>query len=436
MVVNPLFAACPAWRWTTLGDVCSGARGCIQTGPFGSQLHASDYVPSGIPVIMPQNIGDNEIVQEGIACVREADAERLSRHRVRVGDIVYSRRGDVERRALVREGQEGWLCGTGCLLVRVDAGVTDPAYASYYLGHPAVREWIVRHAIGATMPNLNTSIMASVPFLLPPLPEQRAIAHVLGTLDDKIALNRRMNETLEAMARALFKSWFVDFDPVRAKAEGRDPGLPPDLAALFPDGFEDSELGEIPRGWRVGALGDVVSPVRRSLLPLDCPDQTFAHYSIPAFDAGRIPMLEKGRDIKSSKWLVPEGSVLLSRLNPRFPRVWQPEVDDRHRAICSSEFLVLVPGQHYSTQYVSVLLSSSSFQRVYGTLVTGTSSSHQRVPVDAALRMRTLLPSPDVTSAYTEAVRPLLARLSGNRKQVGALIGIRDALLPHLMSSS
>ena len=96
---------------------------------------------------------------------------------------------------------------------------------------------------------------------MPPLDEQRAIAHILGTLDDKIELNRRMNETLEAMARALFKSWFVDFDPVRAKAEGRDPGLPQPLADLFPDSFEDSELGEIPKGWqvrRVRATGDHV----------------------------------------------------------------------------------------------------------------------------------------------------------------------------------
>lgn len=119
-------------------------------------------------------------------------------------------------------------------MVRVGAETVEPIYASYYLGHPAVREWIVRHAVGATMPNLNTSIMEALPFLLPPLPEQRAIAHILSTLDDKIELNRRMNETLEATARAIFKSWFVDFDPVRAKMRVmvkrilRRYGYPPD----------------------------------------------------------------------------------------------------------------------------------------------------------------------------------------------------------------
>jgi type I restriction enzyme S subunit len=158
---------------------------------------------------MPQNIGDNRVVEEGIARITPDDAARLNRYRVQKGDVVYSRRKDVERRALIREQEDGWLCGTGCSRVRFGENI-DPLYASYYLGHPAVRGWTVRHAHGATMPNLNTAILSALPFIIPPLSEQRTIAHVLGTLDDKIELNRRMNDTLEAMARALFKSWFVE----------------------------------------------------------------------------------------------------------------------------------------------------------------------------------------------------------------------------------
>ena len=176
------------------------------------------------------------------------DAERLQRYRVRIDDIVYSRRGDVEKRALIRHREDGWLCGTGCLRVRFGAGNVDASYAAYYLGHALVRDWIKRHAHGATMPNLNTGILSAVPFTIPPLEEQRAIARVLGVLDDKIELNRRMSETLEEMARALFRSWFVDFDPVRAKVEGRPSGLPPDLDALFSASFEASELGRYRRG--------------------------------------------------------------------------------------------------------------------------------------------------------------------------------------------
>src|ERR1700737_3315985 len=234
MVEELLGPIANGWRYLTLGEVCQKGGGEIQTGPFGSQLHAADYVPVGIPSIMPLNIGDNRISDQGIARIATADAERLSRYRVKVGDIVYSRRGDVERRSLIRKRESGWLCGTGCLRVRVGNGA-DPEYAAHYLGHPSVREWIVRHAHGATMPNLNTSILSPCPFVFPPMAYQRAIASILNALDDKIELNRRMNETLEAMAQAIFKDWFVDFGPTRAKMEGRAPYLAPEIWALFPD---------------------------------------------------------------------------------------------------------------------------------------------------------------------------------------------------------
>lgn len=199
------------WETTTLGEICQRGGGSIQTGPFGSQLHASDYVEVGIPSIMPQNIGDNHVNPDGIARITEKDAKRLERYLVRKGDIVYSRRGDVERRALITEKEDGWLCGTGSLRVRLGSfDHVDPIYASYYLGDLAVREWIVRHAVGATMPNLNTAILSALPFVLPLLPEQRAIAGILGAFDDKIEVNRRMNVTLESMARAVFRQWFVD----------------------------------------------------------------------------------------------------------------------------------------------------------------------------------------------------------------------------------
>ncbi|TWU25100.1 EcoKI restriction-modification system protein HsdS [Novipirellula galeiformis] len=254
---NPTVGESPDhWEFTTLGEVCDRGGGSIQTGPFGSQLHASDYVDEGIPSIMPVNIGDNRLIETDIKRITEEDAERLSKHLVVPGDIIYSRRGDVERRALVREEQRGWFCGTGCIKVRLGEGVVDPAFASFYLDHPNVRQWIVQHAVGATMPNLNTSIMKAIPFVLPPPEEQRAIASILGSLDDKIELNRRMNATLESLARAIFKSWFVDFDPVKINA-GQMPadGHDPTILNLFPSTFQDSG---IPEGWVSTTLGDEV----------------------------------------------------------------------------------------------------------------------------------------------------------------------------------
>ena len=196
------FGAVPNDWWRgTLGDLCAAGGGEIQTGPFGSQLHASAYVPIGVPTIMPVNIGDNRVIETGISRVLEADAERLRRHRCRPGDIVYSRRGDVERRALIRERERGWLCGTGCLRVRVGDGFAIPEYVSFMLGHPRVRAWITQHAVGATMPNLNTSILSAVPAVLPPLSEQWVIAEVLGALDDKIESNRRLAEACRELIR-------------------------------------------------------------------------------------------------------------------------------------------------------------------------------------------------------------------------------------------
>ena len=201
------------WVKTTLGEIVKLGNGIIQTGPFGSQLHASDYVDEGIPVIMPLNIINNKIDLSGIARITKEDAERLSKHLVKKNDIVYSRRGDVTRKALITELEEGMFCGTGCLLVRPGNSI-DARFLTYHLSSPINQEWIIRHAVGATMPNLNTGILKRVPLNIPSLDTQKAIAHILGSLDDKIELNRQMNETLEAMAQALFKSWFVDFDPL------------------------------------------------------------------------------------------------------------------------------------------------------------------------------------------------------------------------------
>ncbi|MEU7909291.1 restriction endonuclease subunit S [Actinoplanes sp. NPDC049118] len=196
-------AAPGSWSRSTLGELCAAGGGDIQTGPFGSQLHARDYVENGIPSVMPQNIGDNVIDTDGIARIAPADARRLSRYLLAEGDIVYSRRGDIERRALIGAEQAGWLCGTGCLRIRPGDAVHS-GYLSYYLGHPEVRRWIVRHAVGATMLNLNSRILGEVPVVLPPRATQEAVAGVLGALDDRIAVGARIADTSRRLNAAVF----------------------------------------------------------------------------------------------------------------------------------------------------------------------------------------------------------------------------------------
>jgi len=281
------------------------------------------------------------------------------------------------------------------------------------------------------------------------IPEQQAIACILGALDDKIELNRRMNQTLEAMARAIFKSWFVDFDPVRAKAAVRRehprwaeeqvsraacPKLKPEIAELFPDRLVDSELGEIPEGWRVGKFSDVAEHLRDSENPLDSPDVVFSHFSIPAFDDGQWPKQELGKNIKSLKLRVRPGVVLLSKLNPEIERVWLVDVEPSSQAICSTEFLVLVPRAPHGRAFVYCLARSPLFRQGLVGLVTGTSKSHQRAQVDSILGLAVPTPLESLLSRFEDATKPILTRILECRRESRTLAALRDTLLPKLIS--
>ena len=286
----------------------------------------------------------------------------------------------------------------------------------------------------SAVPGLNRSDAHARTLLLPEESEQRAIAHILGTLDDKIELNRRMNETLEEMARALFKSWFVDFDPVRAKMKGRDTGLPPEVADLFPDRLVESELGEIPEGWEIGCFGDIVDQSRDKENPFASPDTIFRHFSIPAFDKDQWPQTERGENIKSQKSRVPPGAILLSKLNPEIERVWFADVASNERAICSTEFLVLQARPPFRRSYVYCLARSPLFRQQIESLVTGTSKSHQRAPAGAILTLEAIIPSAPVIHAFDQQVSALLDRSVGCRRETTSLAALRDTLLPKLVS--
>jgi type I restriction enzyme S subunit len=419
------------WEFTTLGEICQRGGGNIQTGPFGSQLHASDYVSVGVPSIMPTNIGENRIIEDGIVRITEEDANRLGQHRLRAGDIIYSRRGDVEKRALIREREEGWFCGTGCLKVRLGSGVVDPLFASLFLGHPAIREWIVRHAVGATMPNLNTTIMSAVPFALPPLAEQKAIAAVLGALDDKIELNRRMNGKLEEMARALFQSWFVDFDPVRAKLDGREPvGLDPDTAALFPEHLEETALGHTPQGWEVSSLDKIAEYLNGLAL------QKYPPGDGPTLPVIKIAQLRKGdsggadrcnTDLPPS-FIVHDGDVLFSWSGSLEIELWcgGPGALNQHLfKVTSREF----PKWFY---YLWTLYHLDEFRLIAADKAT-TMGHIQRGHLRTA---KVLIPPLPLLDAMSRTMLGLIDQLIASKMQSRSLATLRDALLPQLLSGS
>ena len=220
------------------------------------------------------NVKGGNLAMEDCAYISPTVASQAGRFNLQEGDILIALTGYIGDVALVRNRDLPAVLNQRVgLFSDLDESRLNNSFLFQLLRNPDMRESIEGLGYGSAQPNISPTLIHSVTIPLPPLPEQRAIAHVLGTLDDKIELNRRMNATLEEMARALFKSWFVDFEPVRAKMEGRWrpgeslPGLPAHLHHLFPDRLVDSALGEVPEGWEVRALGEVANQRRSGVSP-------------------------------------------------------------------------------------------------------------------------------------------------------------------------
>ena len=423
------------WQQSSIGAICDAGLAELQTGPFGTQLHAYDYVENGIPIVPTEAIRGRRIDRTVLPKITPAKANELKRHTLRLGDILFARRGvqATGHIGCVREAEDGFICGTGAIRLRlVDAGNTLYAdYLSHVLADPASIDWFKFHAIGATMPNLNEGIIRSFPLRIPPVAEQRAIAHILGTLDDKIELNRRMSETLEAMARALFKSWFVDFDPVRAKAEGRDPGVTEALAMLFPDSFEDSELGEIPRGWEVGKLGDVAVHPRRIVQPEaigpDVPYIALEHMPRRCISLADWDVAD---GLESNKFEFRKGEILFGKLRPYFHKVGVAPVD----GVCSTDIVIVTPQEPIWFAFVLGLISSDEFVAFTNSGSTGTKMP--RTSWDDMARYELVKPSRQLAEAFTDRLRPAVERMIAGIHESRALATLRDTLLPVLITGA
>jgi len=247
------------WREARIEEVAER----VAMGPFGSSIKVETFVPSGVPVISGQHLHGSKVDDHvGFNFVSEEHAKRLKNANVQRGDVIFTHAGNIGQVAHIPESSqfERYVISQRQFYMRCDRNKIIPEFVAAYFKTPEGQHQLLANTSQVGVPSIAQPVtyLRTIQVPLPPLPEQRAIAHILGTLDDKIALNRRMNETLEAMARALFKSWFVDFDPVRAKMEGRDPGLPKQLTDLFPARLVDSELGEIPEGWGVKKLGELL----------------------------------------------------------------------------------------------------------------------------------------------------------------------------------
>ena len=368
----------------------------------------------------------------------ELTEREIQRAGVLKGDLLFARRSFVAEGAgkcsIVLETDETTTFESSIIRARPEPAKADPLFLYYYFNSPSGLHALDSIRRQVAVSGITGTDLAQLGVPLPPLPEQRAIAHVLGTLDDKIELNRRMNETLEEMARALFKSWFVDFDPVRAKMEVRKTGLPPDIADLFPDRLVPSELGEIPEGWEVVSLSDTteLNPKRALQKGEIAPYLDMANMPTK----GHLPDVVVNRAFGSGMRFS-NGDTLVARITPCLENGKTAFVDflgDGEIGWGSTEFVVLRPKPPLPGEFAYCLARSTTFREFAIQNMSGT-SGRQRVAATTISDYQMTVPSGvEVIKVFGDLVEPLFSFASQNAEESRALAAQRDALLPKLVS--
>jgi len=416
------------WTPIRLGDVCTKI-GSGATPRGGSEV----YLERGpFALIRSQNVHNDGFHRDGLAYIDEKHAAELNGVEVTRNDVLLNITGDsVARACQVDPGVLPARVNQHVAIIRPDAERLDQRFLRYVLVSPKMQARLLSLAgAGGTRNALTKAMIESLEVLAPEdIGEQRAIAHILGTLDDKIELNRRMSETLEAMARALFQSWFVDFDPVRAKAEGRDPGLPDDIAKLFPDALtEHPELGEIPEGWTAGTLGDVAEHPRRGVQPEQIAPST-PYIALEHMPRRSLALGEWGAadSVASNKFEFKRGEILFGKLRPYFHKVGVAPVD----GVCSTDIVVVAPRSR--AWFGLVLGHTSSVAFVDYTNAGSTGTKMPRTSWAEMARYPIAVPPREVAETFTARLRPIIDRILSLTHESRTLAALRDALLPKLI---
>jgi type I restriction enzyme, S subunit len=412
------------WPVVCLRDLCDAKRGIT----YGIVQPGSPQ-KTGVPIIRADDVDDGRISTSNLMRVAPTVEASYLRSRIRGGEVLLTLVGAYfGKSAVTREEHIGFNTARAVGVIPV---LHDADFISFALRSPICQLFINERANTTAQPTLNLSDVADIPIPWPREDVRAMVTGIFRALDNKIELCRRMNQTLEAMAQAIFKDWFVDFGPTRAKMEGRAPYLAPEIWSQFPGRLDDERK---PEGWNNFRLDDLVVQSKGSVSPSASPNEVFEHYSLPAFDAGKSPALDLGSSIKSNKTPVPSGAVLLSKLNPETSRVWLPDPKAQHTQVASTEFLSFQPKASVGTALVYSLLSSPPFKAMLEGMVTGTSKSHQRISPPALLSQAVLVAAPTLVVAFEQTASSLLARQLANRAQNRTLAAARDLLLPKLMS--
>ena len=408
------------WRIRTVEDVCVR----VTSGGTPSRSRHDFYLDGVWPWVKTQELQDTWIDQTDERITEEAVANSSAKV-LPANTILLAMYGaTVGQLGILRRPM---TCNQACCAMVVAPDRADFRFVFYQLRHS--RSQLKSLATGAAQQNLSGALIRSLRLPFPPLPEQRAIASVLGALDDKIDLNRRMCQTLEEMARALFKSWFVDFDPVLAKMEGRDPGLPKEVAELFPSRLVDSELGPIPEGWRVAALGEIAAP-HRDLAQSNELDERTNYIGLEHMPRRSITLADwsTSEAVESSKFRFASGDILFGKLRPYFHKVGIAPTD----GVCSTDIVVARPLEPETFGLTIGVMSSDAF-----VAHTDRSSAGTRMPRTNWADMsafRIVTPNRDVAEVHTRAVKSMVDRIVLCIHETRTLAALRDTLLPKLIS--
>ena len=413
-----------AVRRVSLQNLCTEIVDCPHSTPT--------WTRDGVVVLRSKNIRNGRLDLSQPSYTSETDyAQRTKRATPLAGDLVITREAPMGEVCMIPSGLRCCL-GQRMVLLRPRRDTTDPRYLLYALQSKSVQQEIRLHeGTGSTVSNLRISLLEDLQIPSHPLSAQRAIAHVLGALDDKIELNRRMNVTLEEMARALFRSWFVDFDPVRAKMEGRDALLPAPLVDLFPKRLVDSDVGEIPSGWFVGTLGDVASLNPESWSNHSAPDHIL-YVDLANTKWGYIddvPMYAWETAPSRGRRVLRQGDTIVGTVRPgngSFALI------DSDGLTGSTAFAVLRPTNSADREIVWCAATSRDAIDRLAHLADG--GAYPAVSPKAVLDTRVTLPDARTRRAFSALTSPLLNRIQGNQREARLVASLRDGLLPRLVS--
>ena len=419
------------WRVQTFAELVGG-RNNIVGGPFGSNLTQADYTAAGVPVIRGSNMGQaGRYIGGEFAYVSTEKAARLISNQVDPGDIIVTQRGTMGQVSVVPPHPSiKYIVSQSQMGVRVRE--SDPMFVYYLLRSSLFRDFLEGATIQTGVPHINMGLLRGWKVATPELPSQLRIAELLGTIDDKIELNQRMAETLQEVARALFKSWFVDFDPIRAKAEGRPTGLPDEVAALFPNSLDESGL---PEGWSSESVLDQSDWVNGAAYK----DMHFSDAS-DALPVVKIAELKNGitrttrytnTDL-GERFRIGTGELLFS---------WSGSPDTsidafiwvNDEAWLNQHIFAVRPVAGRTRAYLFAMLKYLKNELIEIARNKQTTGLGHVTRQDLA-RMQIQSGGPAVLAAFEARIVPIYERLQAALKEIYTLVTLRDTLIPNLIS--